>query len=91
MPYVFYDELPEGLQEADVVERAELESLNEELEQAREQRDQAIERAQAAEKGWEESKQKYANTFLRSKPPEPNPPKPLDLRPQTINELFKID
>lgn len=90
MPYVFYEELPEGLEEADVVERSELDSLTEELNNAREQRDQAISRAETAEDGWEKAKQKYADTFLSRKPPKSDP-EPLNLQPQTLMELFKTE
>ena len=93
MPYVFYEELPDGMEEADVVERAELDSTLEELEAAREQRDQAIERAEAAEDGWRKSKEKYANTFLRTKPKPTggNAPDPKAYGAQSVRDLFKID
>lgn len=93
MPYVYYEELPEGMEEADVVERAELDSTIEELETAREQRDQAIERAETAEEGWRKSKEKYANTFLRTKPRDEGfkPPDPKAYGAQSVSELFKID
>jgi hypothetical protein len=90
MPYVFYEELPEGMSEADVVERAELESTLEELESAREQRDQAISRAESAEQGLREAKEKYANTFLSKPPTRLEPKEKPKLSAQSISELFKI-
>lgn len=73
MPYVFVEELPEDAEEADVVERSELDSTITERDEARSQRDEAIERAEAAESDLEKQREKYANTFLsRKREPEPN-------------------
>jgi hypothetical protein len=92
MPYVFYEELPEGMEEADVVERAELDSTLSELETAREQRDQAIERAESAEDSLRKSREKYANTFLKSPRPRGGEPEPqAQIGPTSISDLFKLD
>lgn len=66
MPYVFKDELDEGEVEADVVERSEYQTVVEDRDTVRTQRDEAIARAETAEKGWEESRNKYADAFLTS-------------------------
>lgn len=88
MPYVFVDELQEGQEEAQVVEKGEHDELSRQLEEAREQRDKAIERAETAEKGWQEAKEKYANTFLTtpSKIKESNEIRVK--RAQSVRELF---
>lgn len=88
MPYIFVEELPEDAEEADVVERSELDSAITERDDARNQRDEAIERATQAESDLKAQKEKYANTFLssRQKTPEPNK-KPV--APKTM-DMFKI-
>ena len=88
MPYVFVEELSDGQTEADVVERDEYVQLQASLEEIRNQRDTAIERAVEAERGWSEAKEKYANTFLTT------PSKIIDnsqmtaYKPATIGSLF---
>jgi chromosome segregation ATPase len=64
MPYYFYEEELEGYDPADVVERSEYDAVIKERDEVRAQRDTAISRAEAAEAGWEEAKEKYANAFL---------------------------
>jgi hypothetical protein len=68
MPYVRYDEdsMPEGMEAADVVERSEYDAIITERDEIMAQRDDAIVRAETAEKGWEESRNKYADAFLTS-------------------------
>ena len=92
MPYIFVEELEEGQQEADVIERTEHDALQQQLEETRTQRDQAIERAETAEKGWNEAKEKYANTFLTtpSKIMEnhSNELRQHPMTAQSVNELF---
>lgn len=87
MPYVFFDELEEGQQEADVVERAVFDELAERLEQAESQRDAAIDRAVKAEDDYKGMRQKYADTFL-SKPRNEPKISSIDLKPQSLEELF---
>lgn len=91
MPYVFFEELPDGAVEASVVDRTEYDTIIEELDNIREQRDIAIDRAEVAERGLRESKEKYANTFL-SKPFEPNEKnKGSHVKSaQSVKELFNI-
>ena len=92
MPYVFYDEVPEGMEPASVVELSEHESLLESLRMAENMRDAAIEKAENLEKDLYEQKKKYAETFL-SKPQNPlnfiEPQEPAH-SPQTFSELFKM-
>lgn len=66
MPYVFKEVLDDEEIEADVVERADYDSVIQERDQLMTQRDEAISRAEIAEKGWEESRNKYADAFLTS-------------------------
>lgn len=66
MPYVFKEELEEGEVESDVVERGEYDAVLQERDQLMTQRDDAISRAEIAERGWEESRNKYADAFLSS-------------------------
>ncbi|MBR2553450.1 MAG: hypothetical protein IKE94_01200 [Aeriscardovia sp.] len=91
MPYVFVEELQEDQEQADVIERTEFERVSDELEEMREQRDTAIERAEIAEKGWREAKQKYADTFLTTPAKiieNHNGDKSEPLTAQSIKELF---
>ena len=92
MPYVFYEVLPEGMEEVDVVERSEHEQLLESLRTAETMRDEAIDKAVELEKSLHEQKRKYAETFL-TKTPEPNPFPDFEEpqhSPQTFNELFNM-
>lgn len=93
MPYVFYEEIPEELEEADVVERTEYEQLKEDFEAVQKQRDEAIERAETAEAGWEKAREKYANAFLTtpSRVKEEHSGESEKLTAQTINSLFTIN
>lgn len=86
MPYIYVETLEEGQEPADVVERAEFDSLNEMLGQAQDQRDQAIERAVNAESDYSKMRQKYADTFLRT-PSQTKPAETANL-PQSLEELF---
>lgn len=92
MPYVFMEELPEGFEEADVVERSELDSITTERDEARQQRDSAIERAEQAEGDLQAQKEKYANTFLSSQRKNPEPKgdysKPHDMSAFKIGGMF---
>lgn len=89
MPYIYVENLEEGQEEAPVIERTEHDALQQQLEETRAQRDQAIERAEAAEKGWREAKEKYANTFLTTPARiiENHMPKKATTA-QSVSELF---
>ena len=91
MPYVFYDEVPEGMEPSDVVERSEHESILESLRTAESMRDAAIKKAEELEKDLHEQKKKYAETFL-SKPATNSLPAIEEPKhaPQSFSELFKM-
>lgn len=92
MPYVFYEELPEGLEEADVVSHENYDTLAEELAATVEQRDQALETLESSRRETREAKAKYAKLILDAnkeqtkKEPE-DAPKPTGKR---TADLFAI-
>lgn len=92
MPYVFREELQDEEVAADVVERDEYEKVIQERDMLMTQRDDAISRAETAEKGWEESRNKYADAFLTS-PARVKREQSSDVKrdrlPQTFEELFQ--
>lgn len=90
MPYIYVEELEEGQEEAPVIERTEHDALMQELEEIREQRDSAIERAETAEKGWREAKEKYANTFLTTPSKIVNDNTQIKRSAQSVSELFNM-
>ena len=92
MPYVFYEELPEGLEAADVVSHENYDTLAEELAATVEQRDQALETLETSRRETREAKAKYAKFILDAnkqqtqKEPE-DEPKPTGKR---TADLFAI-
>lgn len=64
MPYIFKDELEDGEIPADVVERENYDAIITERDELITQRDRLIERAETAEKGWRDAKNKYADAFI---------------------------
>lgn len=73
MPYVWRDEVEDGDDVRDVVERAdydavivERDDLVTERDGLIEQRDGLIQRAEEAEEGWRQSRNKYADAFITS-------------------------
>lgn len=66
MPYVEYDVVPDGMEAADVVPRADYDAVVTERDEVRTQRDGLIERAQVAESSYEKMREKYANAFIKS-------------------------
>ena len=89
MPYIYVENLEEGQEEADVIERSEISDIQIQLEEAKSQRDMAIERAVKAEDDYSKMREKYANTFLgKPRQSEPSRSKPENLMPQSIEELF---
>ena len=88
MPYVFVEQVEDGMQEVDLIERSELDTITEELESVKNQRDAAIERAVKAEEDYSKMREKYANTFLSNKPKPTEKLKPINLAPQSLEELF---
>lgn len=92
MPYVFYDELPDGLEAADVVSHENYDTLAKELAATVEQRDQALETIETARRETREAKAKYAKLILdankQGSPKEPeDAPKPTGKR---VADLFAI-
>ena len=88
MPYYYFEEEQEGFEQADVVERTELDEVQARLSEITEQRDQAVERAVSAEKGLAEAKQKYADTFLTTPSRIMMNHEEKNMRPTSIDSLF---
>jgi len=64
MPYVFVEELAEGQEEADVVERAEVDALTQTLNETQERLDQAVQRGMEWQEEVKKVKRDYADKFL---------------------------
>ena len=64
MPYVWYDELPEGAEAAEVVTQEHYDRLADELAGTITQRDEMIERLEEARREARETKSKYAQMIL---------------------------
>ena len=74
MPYVYYDELPDGLEEAQVVSQEHYDALAEELSASNGQRDEALTQIEEARREAREARAKYAQAILDGKPKkEPDP------------------
>ena len=89
MPYVYYDELPDGLEAADVVSQEHYDALADELAASNGQRDEALKKIEEARKEAREARAKYAQAILDGRPkgdPEPR----QDSKPTgaTIASLF---
>lgn len=92
MPYVWRDEVEDGDDVREVVERSDYDAVIEERDQLITQRDGLIERAEAAEEGWRQAKNKYADAFITSAANAKRDQKKdviEDGRPSTYSELFK--
>lgn len=92
MPYIYVDEIPDEVEEAQVVEQFEFDNLQSDYETVIAQRDEAIGRAEVAEAALKESKQKYANAFLSTPARIDNDggEEKINLTAQSIDSLFKI-
>ena len=92
MPYVWREEAEEGDDVRDVVERSEYDAVIVERDELMTQRDGLIERAEAAEEGWRQSRNKYADAFItsaaRAKQDRGKDVKE-DGKPSTFGDLFK--
>lgn len=91
MPYVYYDELPDGLEAADVVSQEHYDALAEELATSNGQRDEALTQIEEARKEAREARAKYAQAILDGKPKqEPDPNQETNPKPTgaTIASLF---
>ena len=71
MPYVYYDELPDGLEAVDVIEQSNYDAIADELAGAIAQRDEALEKLEESRKETRDAKAKYANAVLSGKKTEP--------------------
>lgn len=91
MPYVYYDELPDGLEEAQVVSQEHYDAIAEELATSNAQRDEALEQIEEARREARDTKAKYAQMILDGKKQqEPDPkqdPEPKH-KAATIASLF---
>ena len=91
MPYVFYEELPEGLEAASVVGQEHYDALAEELAGAMDQREEALTQIEEAQRAAREVKAKYAQMILdgnKSKTEEPKETETPKAKPTTIRDLF---
>jgi hypothetical protein len=94
MPYVYYEELPEGAEAADVVSHEHYDTLAEELAATVEQRDQALETLEDSRRETREAKAKYAKYILDSNKQQGNPKEPEDEpkpKGKTVADLFAIE
>ena len=86
MPYAYYDEMPEGVESADVVALGD-------FEQVVGQRDALVSRAENAESRYEELKEKYVNAFMTT-PQQIKKQNEEDVKhdnsPHTYEELFDM-
>lgn len=92
MPYVYYDELPDGLEAADAVSQEHYDALADELAASNTQRDEALEQIEEARREAREAKAKYAQAILDGKPKqEPDPKQDPEAKPKaaTIASLFE--
>lgn len=89
MPYVFYEELPEGLEAASVVSQESYDALAEELAGAMDQRETALGQIEEARREAREAKAKYAQMILDGNKTKTEDPK-TEPAPKgtTIADLF---
>lgn len=93
MPYVFYEELPDGMEEVDVVPRTDYDAIVAERDSTIEQRDNALASIEEARKEVRDVKAKYADYVLSasSKPQQKQEPKSEPVKsslPVSASELF---
>ena len=93
MPYIEVEELPEGVEEASVVSRADYDAVVAERDSTIAQRDDALTQIREAQNREREAKAKYAQLVLDSAQhqqsnPEPEPPKEPKAKPITSASLF---
>ena len=89
MPYVFYEELPEGAEAASVVSQESYDALAEELAGAMGQREEALTQIEEARREARATKAKYAQMILdgNKAKTEDEDPKPAP-KGTTIDDLF---
>ena len=66
MPYVYYEELPDGLEEAEAVSREDFESVATEYETLSKQRDELAGTVESLTKDLDRERAKYAQLVLDS-------------------------
>ena len=92
MPYIEVVEVPEGADEADVVERARYEELLAQLKSAEEQRDRLAEEVVEGRDKLRDAKARYAGLVLDSREAKHQEAKPGEGEahslPLTLEELF---
>jgi hypothetical protein len=91
MPYVYYDELPDGLEAADVVSQEHYDALADELAASNGQRDEALTQIEEARKEAREARAKYAQAILDGKnrqEPEHEDEPDTKSKGTTIADLF---
>ena len=91
MPYVYYEELPEGAEAAEVVSQEHYDALAEELAGAMEQREEALTQIEEAQRAAREVKAKYAQMILdgnKSKAEESKETETQRAKGTTIHDLF---
>lgn len=91
MPYVYYEELPEGSEGADVVSRSDYDTAISERDQYAQQRDDALTQIEEANKEAREARAKYAQYILdtNSQSKNDNSASKQDAKPVTINDLWR--
>ena len=92
MAYVWVDEPEEGADVRDVVAREDYDQIVTERDGLIEQRDTLITRAETAEQGWRDARNKYADTFITSPQrmkEDQNRDVSEDGRASTFAELFR--
>lgn len=93
MPYIYVDELPEGVEEADVIARSDYDAIVEERNTTIEQRDSALSQIEDSRKEVRDIKAKYADYILSSSSKKPDEQKPEQQNiksslPVSVSELF---
>jgi hypothetical protein len=92
MPYVYYDELPDGLEAADVVSQEHYDALAVELATSNGQRDEALTQIEEARREAREARAKYAQAILdgkRQQEPDPRQDPEPEAKAATIASLFE--
>lgn len=90
MPYVWYDELPEGLEAAEAVAQDHYDALADELAGVNEQRDEALTRLEESRRETRAARSKYADLILGSDKEKKEPEEKPDTAPKgtRIADLF---
>lgn len=91
MPYIYIEEVADGMEVADVVERSEYDKVVEERDAYEKQRDDAIAKINDAEKEVREAKAKYADYILSgsNQQQKPTESKKIEHGALSARELFK--